>query len=139
MRALRVSSAARRSTNAMAGICCCASRFTAALYTVSRSKPRGHGATQRTPRVAQDSVASLRGELGNLGMGEDDDVAGLAAEELLLHRAHRAEAAGDLDIHLLRRRGDEALRGARAHELQAHHWSAFAPEIFTMRAHLSMS
>ena len=80
----------------------------------------------------------LRRELFDELAREDHDVAGRAFQVLLAHRAHRAEDAFDLDASALRLARHQRLCGARAHESQFHR-SGFAPEIFTMRAHFSMS
>jgi hypothetical protein len=79
----------------------------------------------------------VRGEIRDLRIGEDHDVARLAGPELVEHRAHGAEAALDVDAGFARRRLHQSLRSAGADE--ARHWSDFAPEIFTTRAHFSMS
>ncbi len=75
---------------------------------------------------------------------------GAPANELVAHRADGAERAPHVraggKAKVLLDRPDDALRGAAGQELQRdalalrrRHWSAFAPEIFTMRSHLTTS
>ena len=84
-------------------------------------------------------------------VGDDHHVAGRSGEQRFLHRADRAEAGGDgrstRFAEPVLQRLHEALRCAGTQHMQCPgpsvcdrvHWSAFAPEILTMRAHLVMS
>ena len=70
-------------------------------------------------RSGADAVAG--GELGQLRVGEDEDVAGLAREELLEDAAYRAKGAGERDAFVPGDGGGEALGRARAQDVDGDH------------------
>ena len=102
-------------------------------------------------RRARHHVAGP-GELGDQRRGEDQQVGGLAADELVAHRADRAEGAVDVDagvrLELSAERGDETVRSAAGEERELHEapvlaksvrYSTLMLAVFTTFAHFAMS